>query len=168
MQRLFSSPVIDLHHTFPLLVPTSLAQTYATCFHFHGLCNAILSLAINSYTNIPCGNYFFKCLSSLGATYAQQAQEANTLLWQSKAGIPPQPTALITSATFNVPEGHALGDDLTHGGRRNQLYLCPDSSLAVLHWGHFCPRQCSFHARPLVKSLALSIAFPPVFPPMQP
>lgn len=79
-QALFSSPVIDLHHTFPLLVPTSLAQTYATCFHFHGLCNAILSLAINSYTNIPCGNYFFKCLSSLRATHAQQAQEANTLL----------------------------------------------------------------------------------------
>lgn len=133
MRRLFSSPVIDSHHTFLLLVPTSLAQTYATCFHFQGLCQANLSLAINTYTNIPCCNYFFKCISSLGATYTQQAQEANTLLQQSKAGILPLSTALITSATFNAPEGRALGDHLAHGGRRSQLHLCPDNSLAVLH-----------------------------------
>lgn len=114
---------VSLPHIFPLLAPTSLAQTYATYFHFQGLYKAVLPLAISSYTIISCCNYFFKCASSLGATDAQQIQEANTLLQQRAAWLLLQPLVLTTSALCNAPEGHTLGTSCTAREKKSPLAL---------------------------------------------
>lgn len=80
-----------------------------------------LSLSIKSSANISRCNYFFKHVGSLGATDAQQTQEANTLPQQREAWILLQPVALTASAPCSAPEGCALGSDTARRGRNNHL-----------------------------------------------